>query len=326
MSVSSTLDWPKQVDSLTPAIIEACSQALVAAGPGALVREIGKRLPELHFRQTLSRGGWYRLGGVLDSSGKHISQDLESWASERLADCGDDLGALAEELREEGVVATRLLGCTHYLVASVGEGTDDYLQLELEDLQEIRSHVLGEGDAPPATLDELLVPGHAAPETVPVGLPCYRFRRLTHVGNMLKGMLDKRPEPQPIHRFLSDWQAGSAGQATSFSNHWVLAVREYLDRYRQNQVHVQVVPALNGDAPRFGASQGTMQLALRDALQAFDRQAGYPFAWFFHMLTTKAVPHWVVASVLEDNAEGFAYLPGRDLAILRQWLHRPYSF
>ena len=34
----------------------------------------------------------------------------------------------------------------------------------------------------------------------------------------------------------------------------------------------------------------------------------------------------VAASVLEDNAEGFAYLPGRDLAILRQWLHRPYSF
>lgn len=68
------------------------------------------------------------------------------------------------------------------------------------------------------------------------------------------------------------------------------------------------------------------ELALHDALVAFDRQAGYPFAWFFHMLTTKAVPHWVARVVTEDALAGFAYLPRRDETVVRNWLHRPYAF
>ena len=43
------------------------------------------------------------------------------------------------------------------------------------------------------------------------------------------------------------------------------------------------------------------------------------------MLTTKAVPHWVAQTVVEDALAGFAYLPQRDVEIVRAWLHRPYS-
>jgi len=48
-------------------------------------------------------------------------------------------------------------------------------------------------------------------------------------------------------------------------------------------------------------------------------------AWYFHMLTSKAVPHWVAQSVVEDALAGFAYLPQRDVDVVRGWLHRPYS-
>ena len=39
-------------------------------------------------------------------------------------------------------------------------------------------------------------------------------------------------------------------------------------------------------------------------------------AWY-HMLGTKAVPHWVAQVVIEDTIAGFAYLPQRDVEIVR---------
>jgi hypothetical protein len=48
-------------------------------------------------------------------------------------------------------------------------------------------------------------------------------------------------------------------------------------------------------------------------------------AWYFHMLTSKAVPHWVAQAVIEDALDGYAYLPPRDLEVVRHWLHAPYT-
>jgi hypothetical protein len=50
-----------------------------------------------------------------------------------------------------------------------------------------------------------------------------------------------------------------------------------------------------------------------------------PLAWYFFILSTKSVPHWVAQTVIEDALAGFAYLPQRDVDVVRSWLHRPYS-
>jgi hypothetical protein len=118
----------------------------------------------------------------------------------------------------------------------------------------------------------------------------------------------------------------SAGGASRFSNHWVLAISEHFDRYRQTILQATPVAAVNGAPPRFEGAFGASGLALRDALQRFDREAGHPMAWFFHMLTTKAVPHAVATAVVEDMQAGFSYLPERDLDIVKEWLFRPYGF
>jgi hypothetical protein len=44
------------------------------------------------------------------------------------------------------------------------------------------------------------------------------------------------------------------------------------------------------------------------------------------MITTKSVPHAVATVVIEDVQGGFSYLPDRDVQVVRDWLHRPYSF
>jgi hypothetical protein len=319
--------WTSRCQELAGAITEACTIAQVAGGPGVLAKEINTHLPDLPFKRILCRGGWYRLGGLVDKDGRHISHDLASWVEAELAARNDDFSRLVDDYAGSGLCATRLVGRTHYLAAPVGNGATDYLQLEVEDLQEVRGHELFTEEHLPASVEELIDPRESGNNGLPpIGLPYYAFRRLSHIGETLAQMQDKQTQPLPITRFFEDWANSSAGQTTAIYNHWVIALREYLDRYRQKLVRAQPVPALIGEAPVFNVPQGTNGLALQQALQTFDRQAGYPFAWFFTMLGgNKVVPHWVAQTVVEDALVGFAYLPGRDAAIVRNWLHRPYS-
>ena len=112
--------------------------------------------------------------------------------------------AWIDDLEATPLYATRLVGSTHYLVAPAGENPADFLQLEIEELQEVRSHRLGEGD--PASLNELVDPAALPPRPHPLGLPVYRFRRLLHVGATLLRMAAQSPEPPPT---FSGRRAGS---------------------------------------------------------------------------------------------------------------------
>jgi hypothetical protein len=321
--------WTEYCKTLIPSIIEACALTAVAAGPGALAAEIGRRIPDRPFREVLCRGGWYRLGGVVAADGSRVAERVEEWAEAELARHDGDFTLLAEAFAGSSLNATRLSGRTHYFVSGTGNGAGDFLLLEIEDLQETLAHALFGRDPPPSTLEELVDDdsGRIDPASArPIGLPVYRFRRLSQTADTLNRMWAQTIEPQPIHRFFADWEASSAGRATTFCGHWVLALREHLDRYRNSVLSARPVPAINGEAPRFAAGQGTSGLALKETLSAFDRQCGYPFAWYFHLLTTRAVPHWVAATVVENSLAGFEYLPQRDLEVLRNWLHKPYGF
>ena len=321
--MKEALAWSEYCKSLAPAVVETCHKVAVNAGPGAFVKTLGQSLPDWKFHHALSRGGWYRLGGIVDAQGQRISDSLESWVTAALDERDGDIGRLIDDFAGQTLYATRLVGQTHYLVASAGEGSDDFLQLEIEDLQEMRVHRLFADE--PGSLEELVDPRSSAETMQPLGLPVYAFRRLQHIGAFLKRMLAQKPEPAPVHRMLDDWTKSSAGATSIFYNHWVIATREHLDRYQQSVFRAQPIATLAGAAPEFEAAQGTSGLELHAALAHFDRAAGYPLAWYFHMLSSKAVPHWVAQTVVEDALAGFAYLPQRDVDVVRSWLHRPYA-
>lgn len=320
--------WNETCKNLSPALVEACSRASVAGGPGELVRELKRAAPDWHFRHVLCRGGWYRPGGLLAADGNKIADSLENWLEAELAARDGDLAHLAEDFAGQDLSATRIVGRSHYLVASSGDGADDFLQLEIEDLQEVRAHRLFADDSPPQGLEDLLDPRQSSAPAAdsPLGLPVYAFRRLTHAGAFVERMRLHATTPGPVHRFLADWQASSAGRASAFCNHWVLALREHIDRYRQNVAQARPLPTLTGDTPEFPPPAGLNGMALAAALAAFDRAVGYPMAWFFHMVCGHAVPHAVAQTVVEDAlAGGFAYLPQRDIDVVRHWLHAPYA-
>lgn len=319
--------FPLPLTELAQALTESCVRVPVAQGPDGLARELARIAPQYAFREVLVRGGWYRLGGVVDAQGRHVADDIERWAGEELAAHGDDFAALAADCAERELRATRLTGKTHYWVARSGDGAADFIQLEIEELQEVVCHALFPDGEMPASIEDLVDPRDACPgNQAALGLPFYTLRRITDIADFLSGMRAQKPEPQPIHRFLEAWDGSSAGRASGFSNHWVLAVREHLDRYRQPVRGATPVAALNGAPPRFESNYGARGLMLAAALQRFDRQVGYPMAWFFHMLTTKRVPHAVAAAVVEDMRGGFRYLSERDVQVVMDWLHRPYGF
>lgn len=315
--------WTEYCKTLAPGIVETCTKVAVSSGPGALVKALSDALPEWKFRHAMSRGGWYRLGGVLDDKGQRISDNLERWVEDALDERDGDFNQLIDDFADQTLYATRLVGQTHYLVAMASEETDGFLQLEIEDLQEMRVHQLFANE--PASLEELVDPRGGSDKPQPVGLPFYNFRRIQHIGAFLGRMLAQKPEPAPIHRMLEDWGKSSASHTSPYYNHWVIATREHLDRYHQPVFRAQPIPTLAGDPPEFDCTGDTSGLKLHDVLTHFDREAGYPMAWYFHMLTTKAVPHWVAQTVVEDSLAGFAYLPQRDVDVVRNWLHRPYA-
>lgn len=313
--------------TLSNLVAEYCIQVPVAQGPAAMARELARLAPQLNFREVLARGGWYRLGGVVDAEGRHVANDLERWAEEELERCGDDLAAMANAHADDALRATRLNGKTHYWVARIGNGAADFIQIDIEELQEVMCHILFPDGELPSSVEELVDPREACVGSqMAMGVPFYALRRLTNMAEFLDGMRHQKPEPQPIHRFMEAWEQSTASHTTDFSNHWVFSVREHLDRYRQPIRGATPVAALNGAPPRFDGGFGSRGLALAEALQRFDRQIGYPMAWFFHMITTKSVPHAVATVVVEDVQGGFSYLPDRDVRVVRDWLHRPYSF
>jgi hypothetical protein len=318
-----------QYDDLARHVAELCVRVPAAAGPGALARELALTAPHLAFREVLTRGGWYRLGGVVDAAGKHVADDLEKWAETELAARDDDLGALCDDYADSGLTATRLTGRTHYMVATTGSAATDFIQIEIEELQEMSCHALFDTDTLPGSIEELVDPRGGDPcasRAVPLGAPFLALRRLTPVADLLARMRAQKPEPQPIHRFIAAWENSSAGAATQFSNHWVLGVREHLDRYRQTIVHATPVAAVNGAAPRFDGAFGLQGLSLHNALSRYDKAVGYPMAWFFNMITTRSVPHALSSAVIDDTQAGFHYLPDRDAEVVKQWLYRPYGF
>ena len=58
---------------------------------------------------------------------------------------------------------------------------------------------------------------------------------------------------------------------------------------------------------------------------AWIRRLGYPFAWFFHMLTDKRISQRLAEAVHADLMGAYAYLPGRDIKVLQDWYDRPYG-
>ncbi|MFN4062643.1 hypothetical protein GO613_14645 [Azoarcus communis] len=310
----------------TPTSLDDTLRALCATVtplPGhALLLDALRRQGGPEFTPRLSRGGWFRPGRILDADGNTVADSALEWLEQAWADCGEDGASFTDEYAEAGLVITLEQGVSHYLVAPASRAPDDYLQLEIEELQEVISHAVG-GRGPAIDSVEALLDRPAdAPPPQPLAAPRYRFRRLTDMRGFISRLDLQAGSPPPVLRFLRDWASSSAGQQRNFCDHWVLALSEHLDRFRQPRAGAVPVAA---HAPQWHGTPGLRGTPLAQQLHDYDRAAGYGFAWYFHMISAHRVPRNVAPDVFADLQDDMAYLPERDAALIHAWMREPYS-
>lgn len=158
-----------------------------------------------------------------------------------------------------------------------------------------------------------------------VDRPRYRFRRLTDVRQALARQPAPIGEQSGLGRFMAEWSLSSAGAQGHFCDHWIVAVREHLDRFRNPMLNATPISRHGRKLKSFHWHPETRGTALSGELHAFDRAAGYPLAWYFHLVAGGLTPHAVVYGIAEDLRADFRYLPEGDMAILEHWLMQPYS-
>jgi hypothetical protein len=292
----------------------------------SLLEKAGRALPGQPFRAALSRGGWYRPGGLVRGNGERVAHSLEAWAEAELAECDGDMDAFFQRHRDESLWATRHSGRTHYFVAPYGPAPADFLQLEIEELNEVLDRRLFSGDDPPADLQELIDPLHPALlEAHPVAPPHYRFRRLTDMRYVAARLPAPIGQINPLARFLGEWTKSQAHAKGHFCDHWIIALREHQDRYRNPVLSAAPVSLHARKLKPFHWDLQARGVDAANQLLAFDRAAGYPGAWYFHMVAGGLTPRSIASTLANDLDEGYSYLREQETDLLTSWMRAPYS-
>ncbi len=277
------------------------------------------------FSYAINRGGWYRPGGVIAADGTRIADNLETWAKTELAACHDDMHEFVEKYSNSGLVVTRHSGRTHYFVATYGPAPTDFLQLEVEELQEVMDRTLFNANAVPEDLQELIEPLNPGEvDAQIVGSPRYRFRRLIDISQTVASS-SSDPKSVGLPRLLYDWSHSSAAIRGHFSDHWIIALREHQDRYRNPQISASVVSRHARELKPFQWNVELSGVKMSEQLQAFDRAAGYSAAWYFHLVAGTVTPPKIAYAIVRDLDAGFSYLPDTEVALIRAWVAAPYS-
>lgn len=292
----------------------------------SLLTATARLIPDCACRFALTRGGWYRSGGLLNGMGERLSNSSEDWVARELADCAEDLGTFLDRHAADELIVTRHTGRTHYFVAPYGPAAAAYLQLEVEEMQEVLDRRLWDAACPPTDPQELLDPFKPAlVPAQPVGAPYYRFRRLTDLRNVIARLRSPIGALPNLTRFMQEWENSRGGRNDHFCDHWIVALREHHDRY--DNVVLSAVPVSRHARqlkpfPWNGALRG---LDAAEQLRAFDRAAGYPGAWYFHLVAGGLVPRDIAFALQKDLDAGFSYLRDAETSLLMGWLREPYS-
>ncbi len=322
--------------------LEAIAAAIVAARPRPhhpdLLARLAAAAPGWSFVHRLSRGGWYRPGGVVTARGELISPDLVGWA-ESAWEAADEDGARIQaacqgkpeeaDLRfdiglppDEGEpMATRQAGVTHYLTAQYGQAPETFIQLEIEELREIASHRLGSGEVPDS-VEDLISPRHSESEGRPLRPPVYRLRRINDIARVLARLTLQQVGSTPAAvRFLADWTMAQGGD-TALSDHWLMQISHWSDRFGVERIGLKPMPLRDYLRPPVPAAEDGPTLA--HALGEYDRRIGYRLAWYFDMVAGRGVPVSVAELVSDHWEAGFRYLPERHAKCVMDFVRAPY--
>ncbi|MEO1608281.1 MAG: hypothetical protein AAFR90_02855 [Pseudomonadota bacterium] len=306
------------------ALRSACEGCPVTPGHAGLSTSLKQAAQELEFSFAFERAGWHRDGGVVLRDGTRITDNLRQWAEAEFSDIGPEIN-IPDNWGE--LLATRMDGRSVYFVASTGPRAWDFVQLEVEVVQEVVDRQLFPEDFVPDDIEEFLDPPCMQKmKAEPIGQARYHFRSVHHIAQLIEELDKNIGTNRRFARFLVDWENSSASRKARFCDNWLLRIFSYVDRFGEQKM--EAAPFALSAAETIEHGDGVPSgVELGQAIAAIDHKAGYPMAWFFHMLTHQKHLHAIAEQVCRDNDVGhYAYLPEHDLEVVRAWYREPYCF
>lgn len=307
-------------------LAKICKTTLPTPQDEVLLKKIQELIPDYPVRLAKKGDEWYRLGGVVDMNGTRIANDLVEWTERTFIECGKNLQTLIEHSREQQFIATRQTGNTLYFVIQTGSKAEQFIQLDIDKTHEISDRLLINDRQPPEDLEEFIDP--LEPECIEsfcIGTARYQYRRKTDVAVFMDEINKYHIDEHPVQRFMDDWNRSTAGQQAILCEDWIVRPFRHVGRFNEQIINIELINTQSKNIPRLDDSAGKKGVALQALLTRFDRQAGYPFAWFFYLLKGKLVTPQTGTAVFKDISGDFSYLPDRDIAILKDWINTPYS-
>lgn len=306
-------------------LAKIAKQTLPDAQEQLLLNKLKQLNPDYPPHLAYTSTEWYRIGGIVDVSGKRIANDLIEWTERTFKECGQNLHTFIDYALEQNLIATHITGKTLYLVIKTGSKAEDFVQIEIDKTQEISDRFLVDEQNLPEDLEEFIDPLSPKPiQPFAIGTARYQYRRKTDVAIFMAEMSKHPFAEHPAQRFMDDFNRSSVGQNSTFCRDWIIHPYRHTGRFGEQIINVDIINTQLKNIPYLEniTAKGT---ALHTQLNRFDRQAGYPFAWFFYMLKGLWVPAYVGVAVFKDISKDFSYLPERDVAVLKDWISTPYS-
>jgi len=307
-------------------LAKLCKQILPSHDDELLLAKLQELIPEHKLRLARMGDEWYRLGGIVDMQGNRIAQDLVEWTERTFINCGKNLQTLIDHARDEKLIATRQIGNTLHFVVQTGDKAEDFIQIDIDKTHEISDRLLVSEDNPPEDLEEFIDPlDPDCLEPFSIGAARYSYKRKTDVAVFMDEINKYHIEEHPVQRFMDDWNRSSAQQKAILSDDWIVRPFRNTGRFGEQIMNVEIVNTQPKNVLQMDDVSGKKGTALSNLLTRFDRQAGYPFAWFFYMAKGKLVLPQTGVAVFKDVTGDFSYLPERDVAVLKDWVNTPYS-
>lgn len=307
-------------------IADCCKKTIPGQTDELLLTKLQALIPDYPLQLALTGEEWYKLGGVVDMNGQRIASDLIEWVERTYIECGQNLQTLIEHARELQLIATKQTGRTLHFVVQTAAAAEDFVLLEIDKTLEVSDRMLVNENTPPDDLEEFIDPLHPfCIESYGFGHSRYAYRRKTDVRLFMEVINERHIGEHPVQRFMDDWNRSSAGQKNAMSADWIIRPYRHTGRFGEQIVNVELINTHKNHLPHLEDVTGKKGSALGNALNRFDRQVGYPFAWFFYMLKGKLVTTDNAEAVFKDISGDFAYLPKRDEAVLRDWIASPYN-
>ncbi|MDD5412671.1 MAG: hypothetical protein PHF31_14890, partial [Methylobacter sp.] len=203
---------------------------------------------------------------------------------------------------------------------------EQFVQIDIDKTHETSDRLLVNEHNPPEDLEEFIDPlNPECIETFCIGTSRYSYRRKTDVSVFMGEINKYHIEEHPVQRFIDDWNRSSIQQKAVLSDDWIVRPFRHTGRFGEQIINVEIINTQQKQVPQLEDINGKKGVALHNLITRFDRQAGYPFAWFFYMVKGKLVSPNCGVAVFKDISGDFSYLPERDVAVLKDWINTPYS-